>query len=100
MEITNKLIKHLENLAKIQLKEEEVEKIKRDMANILEYMKMIDEVDVSKYDPMRSPLEESLRLREDVSKNSDAAEIMKQVPRIEDGLIRVSSISRNPSHAE
>lgn len=92
MEITNELIEHLENLAKIRLKVDEVNRIKKDMSNILEYMKMIDEVDVSGYEPMRSPIENPLELREDVPAKFDTSEIMKQIPKIKNGLIQVSSI--------
>lgn len=100
MEITNELIKHLESLAKIRLKEDEVSKIKKDMSDILEYMKMIDEVDVSGYEPMRSPVENALELRKDVPVNFDASKIMKQVPKIKNGLIQVSSISSTSSRVK
>jgi len=100
VEITNELIEHLENLAKIRLKESEVSRIKKDMSDVLEYMKMIDEVDVSGYEPMRSPVENPLELREDTPVRFDASEIMKQVPKIKNGLIQVSSISRTSTRAK
>jgi len=92
MEITDELVKHLENLAKLELKDDEVEKLKKDMENILEYMKLLDEVKVDEYEPMKSPIEESMRPREDVPLPFDPSKILKEAPRLEKNLIPVSSI--------
>lgn len=92
MQITLKLVEHLEKLAKLRLKDDEVERIKKDMADILEYMKLLDEVDVSGYQGMTSPIETSLELREDQAIKFDASKILKEAPRLENNLIRVSSI--------
>ena len=92
MEITNELIVHLERLAKIKLEEKEVEKIKKDMENILEYMKLLDEVDVQGFEPMRSPVEVKMEPRQDLPIPFDSSKILKEAPKLEDNLIPVSSI--------
>lgn len=92
MQITLELVEHLEKLAKLRLKDDEIERIKKDMVDVLEYMKLLDEADVSGYQAMTSPIETSLELREDLPIKFDASKILKEAPRLENNLIRVSSI--------
>ncbi|WP_456400874.1 Asp-tRNA(Asn)/Glu-tRNA(Gln) amidotransferase subunit GatC [Mesoaciditoga sp.] len=92
MKITNELIEHLENLAKIKLEANEVERIKKDMEDILNYMKLLDEVNVDGYDAMRSPVEMNMEPREDRPIPFDSSKILKEAPKLENNLIPVSSI--------
>ncbi len=92
MDITNELVEHLENLAKLKLAEKEVENLKKDMASILDYMKLLDEVNVEGYEAMRSPVKENMKPREDVPIPSDPSKILREAPKLEKNLIKVSSI--------
>ncbi len=92
MQITDELVEHLETLAKLRLKDNEIERIKKDMTDILEYMKLLDEVDVSGYQAMTGPVESPLELREDRATKFDASKILKEAPKLENNLIPVSSI--------
>ncbi len=92
MQINRELVRHLENLSKLRLKDDEIERIKKDMMDILEYMKLLDEVDVSGYQAMTSPIESPLKLREDRPIKFDASKILKEAPKLENNLIPVSSI--------
>ncbi|OAA30883.1 glutamyl amidotransferase [Kosmotoga arenicorallina S304] len=63
--VDEKLLLHLESLAKVELKAEEREKLIKDISKILDYMSLIDELSVDGYEEMFTPIEENLELRED-----------------------------------
>lgn len=92
MEITDELIAHLETLSKLKLKSSEIEKMKTDMNAILEYMKMLDEVDVNGYEPLFTPVEDSMTPREDKPDQQDPSQILKLVPHLKDDLVLIPSI--------
>lgn len=92
MEITDELVDHLEKLSKLKLKNEEVEKMKKDMKEILEYMKLLDELDVKGYEPLFTPIEEPMKLRKDETAREDAKRILELVPRLRDNFVSVPSI--------
>ncbi|BBJ27400.1 Asp-tRNA(Asn)/Glu-tRNA(Gln) amidotransferase subunit GatC [Athalassotoga saccharophila] len=92
MEITDELVEHLERLSKLKLREEEIEKMKKDMKEILEYMKLLDEVDVEGYSPLFTPIEDPMRLRKDEPVTEDPSKILELVPRLKGDFISVPSI--------
>jgi aspartyl-tRNA(Asn)/glutamyl-tRNA(Gln) amidotransferase subunit C len=92
MEINDELIDHLENLSKLKLKSSEIEKMKTDMNEILEYMKLLDEVDVSGYGPIFTPMEDPMIPREDRSDQQDPSQILKLVPHLKDDLVLIPLI--------
>ena len=92
MEINLELTEHLENLSKLRLRDDERERIERDMNDILEYMKMLDGVDVKGYGPMFTPIETELKLRDDTPRKNDPSAILSQAPKTEKRLISVPSI--------
>lgn len=92
MEINDELIEHLENLSKLKLKSSEIEKMKTDMNSILEYMKLLDNVDVSGYDPLFTPIEVAMDPREDRSDQQESSRILKLVPHLKDDLVLIPSI--------
>lgn len=92
MKINLDLTEHLEKLSKLRLRGGEREKIEKDMSDILEYMKMLDGVDVAGYNSMFTPIEGKLELRPDTPFKSDPSAILSQAPKKENGLISVPSI--------
>ncbi len=92
MEITDELIAHLEMLSKLKLKSSEIEKMKTDMNEILEYMKMLDEVDVNGYEPLFTPIEDPMTPREDKPEQQDPSQILKLVPHLKGDLVSIPSI--------
>ncbi len=92
MEINLELVEHLESLSKLRLRDEERKRLEKDMSDILEYMKMLDSVDVSGYSSMFTPIENDLELRKDLPAKSDGSKILSQAPKLEKNLIAVPSI--------
>ncbi|KAF2957656.1 glutamyl-tRNA amidotransferase [Thermotoga sp. Ku-13t] len=93
IKIDENLIRHLENLAKLQLSEEQRRSIEKDMREILAYMELLNEVDVSQVEPMYTPIESNAELRADeVKLFEDVEEIRSNFPKRRDGHIVVPGI--------
>ncbi len=92
MQITDELVEHLERLSKLKLKKEEIESLKKDMENILEYVKLISEANVSGYEAIRGPFENNMVPRKDEVKEFDSSKVLKEAPSMENGLLKVSSL--------
>lgn len=90
--MTNEDILKLGELAKIEIKPEEIESFKEDFESILGYIKQIESVDVGNVSP--SYLTENVA-REDVSKNTPgefSSELLSSAPNTENGFIKVKKI--------
>jgi len=66
MEIDKNLIKRVANVARLELKEDEIEKFEADFKDILEYFKVLDEVDTSNVELSIHPIELQDVLRDDI----------------------------------
>ncbi|MEM0374403.1 MAG: Asp-tRNA(Asn) amidotransferase subunit GatC [Sulfolobaceae archaeon] len=64
VEVTKELVKKLEELALVELSEEEEERIKDDLQKILQFFNKIDELDLSNIEPLFHPIGSS-KLRPD-----------------------------------
>jgi len=93
IKIDEDLIRHLENLARLQLTEEQRRSIEKDMREILAYMELLNEVDVSQVEPMYTPIESNAELRADEVKFfEDVEAIRSNFPKRRDGHIVVPGI--------
>lgn len=93
IKIDEDLIRHLENLARLQLSEEQRRSIEKDMREILAYMELLNEVDVSQVEPMYTPIESNAELRADeVKLFEDVEAIRSNFPKRRDGHIVVPGI--------
>lgn len=74
-------LRKLEKLAKLKLKENEIEQFNSQLNDILEYMKELDEIDLSNIDPMLNSLSSVNFFREDkIEKTFGIEEILKNAP--------------------
>ncbi|HHS49010.1 MAG TPA: Asp-tRNA(Asn)/Glu-tRNA(Gln) amidotransferase subunit GatC [Desulfurella acetivorans] len=79
--ISKEELKKLEKLAKLKLQENEIEQFNSQLNDILEYMKELDELDLSSTDPMLNPLSSVNFFRDDkVEKAFSQDEILKNAP--------------------
>jgi len=86
--ITEKDVLHVANLAKIELKPEEVAKFKEEFAKILEYFNMLDEVDED-VEPTYHVLPLKNVFREDVpSKPLPREDVLMNARHVEDGYFK------------
>ena len=90
-------VEKLAELAKIELSEEEKRAVLKDMEGILEYVKVVEKVEVPDVEPVytqKNVWREDLPAMEGVSKASFFSSdlIIKQFPDAQDGFLKVKKI--------
>ena len=65
MEITDELVDNLANLSRLEFNSEEKQQFKKDFANILSYIDMMEKVDVKGVEFNRQMLDAQYNLRDD-----------------------------------
>ena|SRR5579885_2179444 len=98
VQITESLTKNVAHLARLELTEEELRLFTAQLGQVLGYVELLQEVNVSKVEPMTHPLELATPLREDVVRPSpvDAAsgepKTLGPAPDVLDGGFKVPPI--------
>jgi len=69
--LSKKQIKHLANLAKLDLSQKELGKYSKDLSSILDYVRQLEEIDTSRVKPMAQALGIKNIMREDKIKKLD-----------------------------
>ena len=88
--ITDETIDYVGILAKLELSSEEKEQAKKDMANMLDYIDMLNELDTDGVEPMSHVFPVHNVFREDVVVNGDVRdEMLKNAPEETDGSFMV-----------
>ena len=88
--ISDETIEYVGILAKLELSEEEKEQAKKDMANMLDYINTLNELDTSGVEPMSHVFPVNNVFREDVVTNEDDRdEILANAPEAKDGAFVV-----------
>ncbi|MCI5952517.1 MAG: Asp-tRNA(Asn)/Glu-tRNA(Gln) amidotransferase subunit GatC [Anaerostipes sp.] len=88
--ITDETIDYVGILAKLELSSEEKEQAKKDMANMLDYIDMLNELDTDGVEPMSHVFPVHNVFREDVVVNGDVRdEMLKNAPEEKDGSFMV-----------
>ena len=88
--ISDETIEYVGILAKLELSDEEKEQAKKDMANMLDYIDTLNELDTSGVEPMSHVFPVNNVFREDVVTNGDdREEILANAPEAKEGAIVV-----------
>ena len=88
--ISDETIEYVGILAKLELSEEEKEQAKKDMANMLDYIDTLNELDTSGVEPMSHVFPVNNVFREDVVTNEDdREESLANAPEAKDGAFVV-----------
>ena len=88
--ISDETIEYVGILAKLELSEEEKENAKKDMANMLDYIDMLNELDTEGVEPMSHVFPVNNVFREDVVTNGDDREhMLANAPDKKDGCYKV-----------
>ncbi|MFN5184018.1 MAG: Asp-tRNA(Asn)/Glu-tRNA(Gln) amidotransferase subunit GatC [Bacteroidota bacterium] len=69
MEITDKIVKDVAHLARLEFEEEKLERIKNDMNRMISFVNKLNELDTENIEPLIYISEEINVLREDVVKH-------------------------------
>ena len=88
--ISDETIEYVGILAKLELSDEEKEQAKKDMANMLDYIDTLNELDTSGVEPMSHVFTVNNVFREDVVTNGDdREEILANAPEAKEGAFVV-----------
>lgn len=88
--ISDETIEYVGILAKLELSDEEKEQSKKDMANMLDYIDTLNELDTSEVEPMSHVFPVNNVFREDVVTNGDDRdEILANAPEAKEGAFVV-----------
>jgi aspartyl-tRNA(Asn)/glutamyl-tRNA(Gln) amidotransferase subunit C len=91
MKIDKNLIQKLENLAMIEI--EDKDKMAKDLAEIVEFVELLNELDTDGIEATFSTLNNPTPLREDEPKRSDVIkEVLANAPKSKDGYFIVPKI--------
>jgi len=93
--ISKKEVKHIAKLARLGLTEKELDKMQKELSSILDYMKKLKKVNVSKVEPTSHSVQLENVMREDEVKNIDPQakkKSLKQASEIKDNYLKVKSI--------
>ncbi len=93
MNISKDTIEHVAKLARLNLTEEEKEKLTREMAGIISYVDKLNELDTENVHPTAHVMPIMNVFREDVTEGSyDREKILANAPSKEDGCFKVPKV--------
>jgi aspartyl-tRNA(Asn)/glutamyl-tRNA(Gln) amidotransferase subunit C len=93
MKITQEVIEHVANLARLNLSEQEKEKLTSEMANIVAYVDKLNELDTSDIQPTAHIIPVKNVFREDKTQEPyDREKILANAPSHEDGCFKVPKV--------
>lgn len=88
--ISDETIEYVGILAKLELSPEEKEAARKDMAEMLDYIDMLNNLETSGVEPMSHIFPVNNVFREDVVENGDSREeILANAPAVKDGSFKV-----------
>ena len=93
--LSEKDVKHIASLARIELTEQEVLRFQEELASVLEYFEILAEVDVSQVEPMTHSVRMQNIYRKDAAKPQDvkaAEKLVKAAPKQQKGYVQVKPI--------
>ncbi len=91
--ISKEELKKLEKLSKLKFQDNDLEKFNSQLNDILEYMKELDELDLTNVESLSNPLGRYNFFREDIANKSfDIEEIIKNAPQQYDRFFVVPKI--------
>ncbi|MFW9936211.1 MAG: Asp-tRNA(Asn)/Glu-tRNA(Gln) amidotransferase subunit GatC [Candidatus Thorarchaeota archaeon] len=96
-EFSKEKLDHLSKLALLDLAEEEKEKLANELNKILEYFKIINEIDTEDIEPMTHPIEGLKNVfREDIPwKSLTNEEVLKNTQHKKDGYFKAPRILKD-----
>lgn len=93
MKITQEIIEHIADLARLNLTDSEKEKLTHEMANIVAYVDKLNELDTSNVEPTSHVKPVYNVFREDKVKDSyDREKILANAPSADEGCFKVPRV--------
>lgn len=92
MTLTRSDIRHLAELARLHVSDEEAARLSRDLTEIVEFIDRASNEDVSETAPSIRPVESEGSVRDDVAIPGEAGRSARQSADTEDGYVRVPPV--------
>lgn len=93
MVINEELLQKLEKLSALKISDGKRDEISKQLSEIVNFIEVLNEIDLSKVEATVSTVNGGTPLREDISKNSDVIDIiLKNAPSAENGCFVVPKI--------
>jgi aspartyl-tRNA(Asn)/glutamyl-tRNA(Gln) amidotransferase subunit C len=93
MKITRAEVVHIADLARLELAEEEIQRLQADLSQILEYVDQLNQLDTTAVPPTAHVVAREDVLREDATRPSlTPEEVLSNAPQAEEGYFRVHAV--------
>jgi aspartyl-tRNA(Asn)/glutamyl-tRNA(Gln) amidotransferase subunit C len=93
MSVTNEQVRHIANLARIAMSDEEIERLAPELNNILGWIEQLGEVNTDGVEPLATVIDQKLRLRDDVVTDGDIREdVLANAPDAQHGFFAVPKV--------
>lgn len=93
MSIDEKLVRHIADLAALELTEEEVNKFKNQLGRILEYIEKLQELELTNVEPFEHNIPREKKFREDKVIPSETMEAcLDNAPEAKDSYFKVPKV--------
>ena len=92
-DLTSDAIRHLASLTRISMSDDEVEKMRDEMSNILDNIAVLNEIDTDSVEPTGHSVDLKSVLRDDVSGDSLSTEdVLMNAPNSDEDLIKIKTV--------
>ena len=93
MSVSPEQVRHIANLARIAMSEEEIERLVPEINNILGWVEQLGEVDTDGVEPLTAVIDQKLRLRDDKVTDGDCRDdVLANAPDAEHGFFAVPKV--------
>ena len=93
MSVSPEQVRHIANLARIAMSEEEIERFVPELNNILGWVEQLGEVNTDGVEPLTAVIDQKLRLRDDeVTAGNIRDEVLANAPDAEHGFFAVPKV--------
>lgn len=93
MSVDKNTVRKVARLARIAVPEERLEPLAKELNGILTWIEQLNEVDINGVEPMTTPVEMKLPLREDVVTDGNIRDqVLANAPKAEDGFFVVPKV--------
>jgi len=93
MSVSHEQVRHIANLARIAMSDEELERLVPELNNILGWVEQLGEVNTDGVEPLTAVIEQKLRLRDDVIDDGNIRdEVLANAPDAQHGFFAVPKV--------
>ena len=93
MSVDQKTVRHIARLARIAVRDDELEALAKELNGILDWVEQLGEGDVTDVEPMTSAVAVAMKMRDDVVKAENLQkEVTRNAPGAEDGFFVVPKV--------